>query len=221
MSKPPTPIPAGAADDDRAGLVRLIMAMAEQAPVDALWELERAIRVKLMSPPDAGEVRRVELGELARMLPPPILGSLPMMDRAYYDLARDPSAPSSHALVRRYGSWIRAGLAASAAAPNGAVRGPHHPWLTTQRGRPRPQPYTDWEISEAIRRCADQTGHRPSSATYHKWALERRRDARAKGLWPIRIPNYSSVRRRRGGFNAVVDAALDEPPQEPEREDEG
>jgi hypothetical protein len=175
----------------------------------SLAELERVLLGRLSAPEPLARERARVLGELARLLPPPILGSLPRIDRALYDHERASGAPSSHSLVGTFGSWGLACLKAASMAPNGAITGPSHPWASPLRGRSKPPPYTNQEIDDAIRACARELRHTPTTASYHAWALRRRREERAKGVWPVRIPTFGTINRRAGDWLEAVERAMD------------
>jgi hypothetical protein len=181
----------------------------------ALTELARATGLMLDPPKSAAARRLADLGFLASLLNRiprrPVIG-FAILSRKRYDELRSTGAPSSAALVRRYGSWNAACYAAYGLQPDGRWLGPGRPWPST-RGRPGVKScYTREEVLAALRQCQLELGRRPSEQIFTRWTHEKRRDAQARGA-RVRLPSPSVVYRyyprARGGWpRALRDAGI-------------
>jgi hypothetical protein len=179
--------------------------MVNAMPLEAAEELDRALRSALAAPEPTPVARReLSLGPLAAMVVAelerrdPDDGRPPRIPRRDYDRASPEGAPTSHVLVRKYGSWVEACRAAHALPDKGRVPGGSKPWQTPSLGRRRNRDYTPEEVFEAVIEVARRLGKAPgelSSHTYYAYVAEIRRRARQAGADPPRWPTQRSVER--------------------------
>jgi hypothetical protein len=169
------------------------------APIEFVWtlitaaksplleaELVHALRgttaPKLKSPAE----RRLNDLRLLKML----VGGGDHPQRTTYDEVRgaDDSAPTSHTLLARYGSWWEAcSIAASMDEDGKLLRGRTFSG-GARRGHARAKRYTPDELVGAVRLCAFTLGRRPSSTDYRRWREAAQRRALGRGL-ALRAPS--------------------------------
>lgn len=184
--------------DDANNHLAPIRAMVEVLDPGSREALARALHQHVHAPRSPVERRLAELGPLARLLDeqPQPPERLPYIQRKAYDQRRAQrgAGPSSEWLTDRYGSWQRACWAAWTLLRDGRkpLGGPpyprHHP-----NGK-RPVTYTADECIVSVQACAAALGHPPSSSEYHRWSIERKRQAREAGQ-ELRIARMSIVLR--------------------------
>jgi hypothetical protein len=157
------------------------------------------------------DARKEELGELATMLRRESAKpgwSFRYVHRSVYEAERPARAPSSAALVSRYGSWANTCRHADSVAGGTSNKRAKH-----RRNSPSNavNKYSEADIILAVRECANELQRAPSSHAYHAWRLAAERRRRS-----IVYPSTHAIRRQyrsRGGWIAALEAAgLREPP---------
>src|SRR5690606_23694128 len=182
-----------------------VVTTLEDLGVSALRERERAFtslpRRSAPTPARRRTEERVLLAQLVRAElaeRPPGDRRQPRVPRTAYDRDRPPGAPSSRALVRRYGSWLAACRAAAALDAGEHVSSPGKPWATPSLGRRRNPGYTREEVIEAVIEVARRLDRDPShltSTAYYSYVAEMRRIIAHRGAPPPRWPTQRSVER--------------------------
>lgn len=177
----------------------------------ALLELKRALTGQLNERESPAERRARRLGPLAELIATHAPAHTPRIPRTLYDAERPSSAISSGDLVLEYGSWVKVCRAAEGVLPDGRVRRgdknrPRNPGIRIQTPA-----YSRLEITNAIRRCAQWIGRRPTSAMYESWRESELRRVPAQRRPELRLPTLATIERQFGTWAAALAAtALDE-----------
>jgi len=110
--------------------------------------------------------------------------------RTAYDEQRhaDDSAPTSHTLLARYGSWWEACSIAASMDEDGKLPSGRTFSGGARRGHTRAKRYTPDELVGAVRLCAFSLGRRPSSTDYRRWREAAQRSALSRGA-SLRAPS--------------------------------
>jgi hypothetical protein len=148
--------------------------------------LRRASRQKAPTPAE----RRLTDLSLLRTL---ISGEDHPQRDVYDELRRNgDSAPTSHTLLARYGSWWEACSIAAAMRDDGTLpRGPTFGGGAL-RGRHQSHAYTPDQLIGAVRLCAFSLGREPSSHDYFLWRPAALRAARQRDS-AARIPSLGTL----------------------------
>jgi hypothetical protein len=111
--------------------------------------------------------------------------------------------PSFNALNRRYGTWDAA-LADAGLRPFGGRHRNARPRRPPVRSKPCVSEET---VLAAIRYCYREMGEPFTSSVYRRWRKQRHRQAREQGVW-LRLPDYTTVLKRFGGWSTACQKAL-------------
>jgi hypothetical protein len=174
-----------------------VRAMLRLLTPTGIAEIEHALRLQLAPRfPTPARQRRSELGYLAELMDRSQRAGHHHIERSTYDRDRPGDAPSSAALVRKFGSWRRACRAASSGLKVTGKKGGGAPlpWIGGPPGSSRPPPYTREEVAAAIRACARDLGRRPTAYEYDRWVRTKRARARAAGTI-LRLPRLPEIHR--------------------------
>ena len=174
---------------------------------DGREALARALHAQVHAPATAAERRWAELGLLARLLDEhPQKAAVPYVKRQVYDRAAEAAeAPPSERLVERFGSWRRVCWAAWGLLSDGRSAMGGLPYQLNRPDRRGYRPYTVEEALASVCACSEALRRLPSSSAYHKWAREKKQQARASGQ-ESRVVRMSIVLR--------LLAPADAPPRE-------
>lgn len=177
----------------------------------ALMELKRALTGQLNERESPAERRARRLGPLAELIAAHAPAYASRIPRTLYDAQQSPAVPSSHELVEEYGAWVKVCRAAEGVLPDGRVRRgdknrPRNPGIRIQTPA-----YSRLEITNAIRRCAQRIGRRPTSRMYETWREGELRRVPAERRPQLRMPTLATIERQFGTWAAALAAtALDE-----------
>ena len=173
------------------------------AAVEFVWSLITAASSPLLHAELAHALRRASTQKAAspaerrltdlRLLRTLVGGDdLPQRD-VYDELRRnDESAPTSHSLLARYGSWWEACSIAAAMREDGTLpRGPTFGGGAL-RGHHQTTPYTSEQLVGALRLCSFSLGREPSSHDYFVWRPAALRAARQRDQ-AARIPSLGTL----------------------------
>jgi hypothetical protein len=206
---------------DQATELVVLRAMFAKLSPETLETLEQALAIALTPVPTASERTWATLGSLAEMLKERFpegrtARALPRVPREEYDAERAPGAPSSAALVTRFGAWSETlGAAAGLLGWDSGRRA----WANPTRGRRRPPDYSRAEVVAGVLHCGERITRLgldgvvrdgvPSSSAYLKWVNRERARLRQLGAEPPRLALYQTIRRLfPGGWAEVRAEAL-------------
>lgn len=184
-----------------------LAAMIDTLDESALEELAHVLRAKLgPRRPTAAERRGARLGFLAELVAEHGTDIHPRVQRRLYDEQRPAAAPRSELLVEEYRTWLKACRAAEGVRPDGRVN-------RARGSRPRdPSPrvktlaYSEREIRDAVRGCAQARGRVPTSPAYERWRATQVRSATSGGA-VVRLPTLSTILRHTKTWRAALAAA--------------
>jgi hypothetical protein len=193
-----------------AALPAPIRAMLDELDGAAIAEVERALRGRLTPKTETPAERRARrLGFLARLIEETGSARVP---RVVYDEARPDTAPSGQELVDEFRLWRRACRAAAGVMADGRINRPdgnnHH---RTPGARTKTRAYSRDEIVNAVRRCALDTGRKPTANAYERWRAKKVEAAKRHGKPQPRLPDLSTIARTFPHWRqAIAAAAIDQ-----------